>query len=137
MYLFENSLRWSNSLLNKDKIQSLWQTTSQDARFLGYRFGISEQSVRMLVRGLPSPHKKRRALTAFHRALGMKIIDIRVKSRLDKTQFALMYGMSHRRLSDLEKGYNDITITEIIKFGLLDTLSSMDTALLGDVDTSP
>ena len=117
---------------SQDKIKDLWQTTDLDARKLAYKFGILEASVRNIVKGLPHPEKVPYSLSKLHRVIGLMVADMRIASPWDNVAFASLHGISHKRLANIEKGYHDITITEIIKLGLLNEIASMDTSLLGD-----
>lgn len=114
----------------KDKLVELWETTEFNSRYLAYKFGLTEKSVRSMVRGIKGPKKQQTALSGYHRALGMKLIDRRLTLRLGKKEFAKMCGMSHFRLRDLEKGYDDITISELIFAGLLNEATLLDATLL-------
>lgn len=60
------------------------------------------------------------------------VVDNRLSSSYTKQAYAHAHGMTHVRLADIEKGYHDITITEIINLGLFDSITAMDTSLLGD-----
>jgi len=122
----------SNSKDNRKEVKDLWQNTDCDARYIAYKLGISEQTVRNTVRGLNSPPKQRKTLSKLHRVIGLLVIDKRLASPYTKQAFAQSHGITHVRLSDIEKGYHDITITEIINLGLFDSITAMDTSLLGD-----
>lgn len=117
-----------NSL--KREIRHLWETTTWSARYIAHKYSLTEQSVRRLVTGVKGPKKEKKSLSAYHRAVGMKLIDKRQQSRLNKQEFAHACGMSHFRLNDLEKGYDDITITEILRTEILEELTLLDTTLL-------
>lgn len=117
-------------MTTQNSLKHDWLNTSWGVQYLAYKHGLSEQSVRAMVSGLKGPKKEQRSLSAYHRALGMKLIDKRVNSTLSKKDFASRIGMSHFRLSDLEKGYNDITISEIIRAGLSPDVALLDPALL-------
>jgi len=103
-----------------------------DAGYLAYKFGVSPKTIRNLVMGLKSPPKERKTLSKLHRTIGLMVIDNRLDSVYTKQAYAHAHGMTHVRLSDIEKGYHDITITEIINLGLFDAIAAMDSSLLGD-----
>lgn len=63
----------------------------------------------------------------------MKLIDKRLESGLDKVGYANSVGMSHFRLNKLEKGYYEITISELIKTELLDYIGKLDVSLLEQI----
>jgi len=115
------------------KISELWSTTSQTAYYLAYHYGLTEQSVRSMVVGINGPKKEHASLSAYHRAIGMKLIDKRLESGLDKVGYANSVGMSHFRLNKLEKGYYEITISELIKTELLDYIGKLDVSLLEQI----
>ena len=114
----------------RQQVIELWETTGFNAKYIAYKFGLTEQSVRSIVQGIKGPKKEKHALSGYHRAIGMKLIDKRLESKLSRKEFAAACGMSHFRLSDLEKGYSDITITEIVLADLLGELQTLDTQLL-------
>lgn len=114
----------------RNSVRHDWQTTSWNVKYLAFKYGLTEQSVRSMVSGLKGPEKEKRSLSAYHRALGLKLIDKRIRSSLNSKSFADSIGMSHFRLSDLEKGYDDIKISEIIYAELTDDIALLDPALL-------
>ncbi len=101
-----------------------------DARYLAHKFGMSEQSIRTTVRGLKSPPKERRTLSRLHREIGLRLSDIRLATLYGKRDFANHHGISPTKLSDIEKGYYDLTITDIINLGLFEFIAGMDRTLL-------
>jgi len=114
----------------RQQVIELWETTGFNAKYIAYKFGLTEQSVRSIVQGIKGPKKEKHALSGYHRAIGMKLIDKRLESKLSRKEFAAACGMSHFRLSDLEKGYDEITISELIFAELLTDVALLDTALL-------
>ena len=114
----------------RQEIRDLWVTTPYDANYLAYKYGMATQSIRDIVKGVRTYPKERRALSAFHRTLGLALIDKRLDGGYDKGEFAKENGLSVQRLGNLEKGYHDITISELIKFYLLDHASQLDPTLL-------
>lgn len=111
-------------------LRDTWQTKSFNVKYLAYKFGLTENSVRSIVGGLKGPEKENHSLSAYHRAIGMKLIDMRLHSGLGIQDFAHTMGLTHFRLRELEKGYNEITISEIIRTGLLEYITALDAALL-------
>lgn len=126
------SLTQYSSKDSTEEIRDLWQNTTQDVRYIAYKHGLAEQTVRNMVRGLKGPPKVRRTLSQLHRVLGLMTIDKRTSTKYTKQGFAQSHGMSHIKLSDIEKGFHDFTITEIIQLGLFDELTSLEPALLGN-----
>lgn len=120
-----------NSQDSRKEIRDLWLNSDMDAKYLAYKYGMSEQTIRNMVRGLKAPIKERRTLSRLHRAVGLLVVDKRLKSNYTKQAFANAHGMTHVKLSDIEKGQHDITITEIINLGILDSITGLDTTLLG------
>ena len=116
----------------KEKVRQDWIDTNYGVQYLAYKHGLTEQSVRRMVSGLEAGKREKRSLSAYHRALGMRLVDKRLESGLGKQDFAHSLGMSHFRLDDLEKGYNDITISEILRAGLQDGLDVLDATLLAN-----
>lgn len=111
-------------------ICNYWQTNSWPVKYLSYRFRVTEQYIRNLVTGLEGPEKKKKSLSAYHRAIGQLLLDKRLKNHVNKIDFAKACGISYLRLNNLERGYDDITYTEILRTEILEQLTLLDTFLL-------
>lgn len=95
------------------------------AAFIAIKFGISANMVRKIQRvldvkpeveqiNLPRDDKKK-VLSESHRLLGLKISIFMLENEIRSQEMAALFGIPFKRLSNIMKGYVDLTLSEILK----------------------